>query len=224
MPFAVLQGGSIAPCNPNPPGTVVTYNLGSDPTVGSNALVPNGASSGGCQQVNGQFTVFQYNTLRGATAGSNVNAQFSGTNEAVIDVNVASAQWTASSGAQPASLFGFQLQLDPSDVPGPNLVWMITGITLSVSGASLGGGTSDQDNVLVGVPFCVNVVNCGGNGNFAEISFELNGTSAIAIDFACYNNGDTSVNRPCAKNSPTGSGSSVSLSLGAGAQLLDFLG
>src|ERR1700691_2977556 len=67
---ALLAANSAAWANMSCGAT--TYNLGTDPTAGSNALVAPGSSLAGCEQANAQFTNFGYTNDGGAPAGSNV--------------------------------------------------------------------------------------------------------------------------------------------------------
>jgi hypothetical protein len=206
---------SLGQCNPNPPGTTVTYNLG---TAGAKALVSPGAASAGCEQINNEFTNFSWSPSSNGPAGASLGVQFTGSNETTTDMSVSGA-WTGSSSGSPDSVVLFQSQLNPLDTPPPpNTNWSITGLNLTVLGAVAPAG-----QVLIDMEFCTNATSCNNsdrnNGNFGEIFYRT--LSGTLQDTSCYNNGDTSATRPCT-TPMTGASNSFGVSLDQGVQSIAF--
>ncbi len=202
-------------CNPNPPGTTVTYNLG---TTGTKALVSPGGASAGCEQINNEFTNFTWFPSSNGPAGSSLGVQFTGSNETTTDMSV-SGSWTGAS-PSPDSVVEFQSQLNPADTPPPpNTNWSLTGLNLALVGAVAPAG-----QVLIDLEFCTDATICnnsdGTHGNFGEIFIRVN--DGILQDFSCYNDGDSSATRPCATTPITGSSTSFGVSLDQGVQSIAF--
>jgi hypothetical protein len=201
-------------CNPNPPGTTVTYNLG---TAGTKALVSPGGASAGCEQINNEFTNFTWFPSSNGPAGASVGVQFTGANETSTDMSLSGA-WAGGSGS-PDSVVLFQSQLNPADTPPPpNTNWSITGLNLAVSGAVAPAG-----QVLIDMRFCTDATSCdssdGTHGNFGEILYRT--LDGVLQDISCYNNGDSSATRPCTTPN-IGSSNSFGVSLDQGVQSIAF--
>ena len=204
---------AISQCNPNPPGTTVNYNLGGS---GSDALASGGGAAAGCAQIDNQFTNFSYFGTNPA-AGSAVTTQFSGSSEAVQDIDFTSAQFSFSSSGIGSADIRFEVMLDPADVPpAPDSFWSITGLNLAIAGGTLGNA---NEQLNIDVDFCVNQTTCvdsshgPGDGRLAYFL-----RSPAPISQACFQApGDSSC------SGTVGSSSSFGVSLdGVNAQSIAF--
>lgn len=215
-----IAWGTPAACNPVPaPGPA--YNLDN---TGADALVAPGGAGAGCTQINVEFVNFSYGNIGAGTVGSNMAVQFTGADESAVNMNVATAGWTASgSGGEAGSTTFFDTHLDPADVPPPpNTAWAITQLTLSANGANIAGApTSGSDQVLVEALFCTDInPSCviGGpssQAGFGEIIYRISGTPAGNVGESCYNDGTST---PCTALVNNPGPSVISVTLGSGVQ------
>jgi hypothetical protein len=194
--FALLSLSYAARADPPGACGAITYNLGNS---GTGALVSPGDSSAGCEQANSVFSNFNYNQGLGSpTAGSNINATFAGTDEiAGISMTFASSDWTQAASGEQVGLIPFSASPDPAVTPPGGGTWAITGLSLSVTGASA-VGNSPSDFVEIVEQFCtgVSAFSCNNlDGNFGKIEILVRGTGTVVV--SCYNNGATGVGDPC---------------------------
>ncbi|HLW76713.1 MAG TPA: PEP-CTERM sorting domain-containing protein [Bryobacteraceae bacterium] len=219
--LAIAPGwANFSQCNPNPPGTTVTYNLGNSPSAGSDALSAGGSSAAGCEQIDNQFTNFSYT---GTTpVGAAVSTQFSGASEAVQDIDFTSNQFSFTSAGAPNFTsvdFKFVVTLNPADIPpAPDSFWSITGLNLAIAGGTLGNA---NEQVNIDISFCAGATVCTDSSHGVDdgrLFYSLR--SPTPISQACFDAADGSTS--C--SSPTqGSSSSFGTSLGdLGAQSIAF--
>jgi hypothetical protein len=220
----------LAACNPG--GVVTTYNLG---TSGADSLGPGGTNSAGCEQVDKNFTAFNYAAGSLPVPGSTVPVTFSGTTDAgPISVEFGSssgATWEVlTNGSTTTASVSYNIGVDPTPPP-PNAP--PAGETYAIVALALG----QQATITSGFPpavasdvitlfeyFCAGGASActGGNASTGFISmtaqtagffeYTLTETTAGASSssvVSCFNNGNTNSASDCATPSNAIGGSLV---------------
>ncbi len=213
--FASSAYAGLATCNPPPSPN---YNLGS----GSSGLVSPGGSSVGCEQVDKEFTAFNY--APGASNpvdGTNVPVTFSGTNPTgPVSVQFGSnATWEVSTnGTSTSASVSYGVAVDPSPPPAfappPGENYAVIALALGQQATITSGfpAATANDTITLFEYFCGGgASSCMGGGastgfinmtaataGFFEYTLTQTpaGTSSSAVISCFNNNGTTDCSNP----------------------------
>jgi hypothetical protein len=210
--LAGSANASLTPCGSGG----VTYNLGTSTTPNSGALVAPGANSAGCEQVDKEFSGFNYTnggTLVDQVAGSAVPVLFVGssptTGISAVFGNTgfgAAPTWSVSTnGTTTSAIIPYDVTVDPASSLPDGQFFSITSMALN-SNVQLTSPAGASDSITIIEYFCGGgAAACVGGGTstggilmtaptagFLEFNEVGNGGGATIADSSCFNNGGSS--------------------------------
>jgi hypothetical protein len=199
-----------------------TYNLG----TGANGLLPGGDTSAGCEQIDKQFSGFNYTPGSNPVAGSAVPTVFQGSADAgpigvqfgaiVNNVGTWEANGTTTVAQTTSASVSYTITVDPTPPPAfappPGQQYAIDAMTLSEN-ASLNSGfpVGVSDSITLFEYFCAGPAgSCAGGGSgtgginlssatagFLVYFLSGNGNGYTANTSTCFNNGNTNSSTDC---------------------------
>ena len=223
LAFSGSAYAGLAACNG------ATYNLG----TGANGLLPGGAASGGCQQLDKQFSGFGYSSVGNFVPGSTVPVTFGGTTFAgPIFVQMGASQtpvWDVNTNGQNTQAnASYNIAVDPASSPGTGESYAIIKMTFNEQYTiTAGNSVIGNDGLTLFEYFCAGgqTACVGGSAatgginmtaataGFIEFTLTGNSNSSQTFNFACFNNGNTNSSTDCATQSNALSGSQVNFAL-----------
>lgn len=213
-PFVLIMLGFSGSAQAGLVACTGTYNLGAS-TLG---LLPGGTSSGGCEQIDKQFTAFNYTPGANPLPGSSVNVGFTGSSDAgPIGVQFGPTGWAADCAApcstSTSASASYNVAVDPAPpapyTPPAGEFYTIDALALGEN-ASLTTGipTGSSDSITLYEYFCGGAPGACAGGTSATggislsaatagfLVYSLNGNANAysATTSVCFNNGNITAN------------------------------